>query len=188
MSLQPVLQQVGNLLLDVLREALVPAVLHAGDDIQIAYPTAEQDYQVGVFLHDIEEIRPYGTALPVRISDTQKQGPSRTFALHFLVYANRRMAFQSMTALDELILMEAVIRTIHNSASTLLEGKKLNLQLDALSRQEKVALWQSISSPLQPAVYLLMEPLVIPSTKLEHFVPVREMVLKSRKKKEENEH
>lgn len=188
MSLQPVLQQAGDLLLDVLREALVPAVLHAEDDIQIAYPNAEQDYQIGVFLYDIEEIRPYGTALPVRISDTQRQGASRTFALHFLVYANRRMAFQSMTALDEMILMEAVIRTIHNSAPVSLEEDKLNIQLDAVTRQEKISLWQSVGSPLQPAVYLMIEPLVIPSTKLEHFVPVRELVLKSRNKKEETSH
>lgn len=188
MNQQPILQQAGDLLLNMLREALVPVVLHAADDIQIAYPTAEQDYQIGVFLYDMEEMRPYGTALPTRISDTQRQGASRSLALHFLIYANRKMAFQSITALDEMVLMEAVIRTIHNSAPLFLEKDKLNIQLEALTRQDKVSLWQSISSPLQPAVYLVMEPVVIPSTKLEHFVPVRELVLKSHKKKEESFH
>lgn len=184
MSLQPVLQQAGDLLLHALREAMVPAVLHAGEDIQIAYPTAEQDYQIGVFLYDMEEIHPYGTSLPIRISDTKRQGANRAFALHFLVYANRQMAFQSMTALDEIVLMEAVIRTIHNSAPVFLEGDKLNIQLDNITRHEKASLWQSIGSPLQPAVYLVMEPLVIPSTRLERFVPVREIQIKSRKKEE----
>ena len=54
--MQPILQQAGNGLLDVLRQALVPAVLHDADAIQIAYPNAEQDYQIGVFLYDMEEI------------------------------------------------------------------------------------------------------------------------------------
>lgn len=183
--MQPILQQAGNGLLDVLRQALVPAVLHDADAIQIAYPNTEQDYQIGVFLYDMEEIHPYGTPLPVRISQTQRQGASRTFALHFVVYANRRMAFGSMTAQDELILMEAVIRAVHNSSPVLVEGEKLNIQFDSITRQEKTALWQSAASALQPAVYLVMEPLIVPSTRLEQVIPVREIQLKSRKKEEE---
>ncbi|WP_373165990.1 Pvc16 family protein [Agathobaculum sp. Marseille-P7918] len=182
MSMQPVFQQAGDLLLHLLNEALVPAVLNHEDCIRITYPHAEQDYQIGIFLYDIEEIRPYGTPLPVRISETQRQGASLNISLHFLVYANRSMAFQSMTAQDEIILMEAVVRALHNNEPVVLEGQKLSIRLECLTRQEKTSLWQSFGSGLQPAIYLVMEPIVIPSTRLEQVIPVQSFHLKTPKK------
>ena len=185
MSGAPVLEQAGKLLLEPLQEALVPSVLHSQDAIQITYPNAQQDYRVGVFLYDLEEVRPYGTPPPIRVSDTQRRGPNRTFALHFLVYANRKVPFDGMTALDEMLLLEAVMRAVHNFVPVELEGETVTIQFDSLTRQEKATLWQSLSSPLQPAVYLVMEPLVVPSTKLERFIPVRQVQIKSNRKKED---
>lgn len=185
MSEAPVLEQAANLLLKLLQQTLVPSVLHTQDTIQITYPSAQQDYRLGIFLYDLEEIRPYGTPTPIRVSETQRQGASRTFSLHFLVYANRKVPFDSMTALDEILLLEAVMRAVHNVVPQELAGETVTLQFDKLPRQDKVALWQSLSSPLQPAVYLVMEPLVIPSTKLERLIPVRQVQLQTGLKKEE---
>ena len=182
MSEEPVLERAGALLLELLRENLVPSVLHEGDAIRITWPNSEEDYRVGVFLYDIEEARPYGTPAPVRMSDTQRRGASRVFALHFLVYANRKVSFDGMTALDEMTLVEAVMRAVHNAPSGALEGEPVTIRFDGLTCQEKVALWQSMSTPLQPAVYLVMEPFVVPSTRLERLIPVREVQVQSRKK------
>ena len=53
MSEEPVFERIGNLLLERLREEMVPAVLNQGDDIKLTHPGAETDYRFGVFLHDI---------------------------------------------------------------------------------------------------------------------------------------
>lgn len=182
MTQAPILEQAGNLLLDLLRDAMVPGVLHTRESIALSQPDGQQDFRLGVFLYDMEEVRPYGTPSPVRISDTQRRGPSRAFSLRFLVFANRKAPFDSMTAADELVLLEAVMRTIHNSVPLELEGEPVTIRFDDIARQEKTALWQSLGVPLQAAVYLVMEPLVIPSTRLERFVPVRRVELKSQKK------
>lgn len=184
MSGGPVLEQAGSRLLELLRESIVPGVLQTQDSIQITYPNSQQDYRLGVFFYDVEEVRPYGTPTPVRVSETQRRGPSRCFALHALVYANRKSPFDSMTALDEMSLMEAVIRTVHNALPFELEGETVHIRFDPVDQERKSALWQSLSAPLQPAVYLVVEPLAVPSTRLERFVPVRELALKSQKKEE----
>lgn len=178
----PVFEQAGGRMRDLLKGALIPSVLHGDDSIQLTFPTSERDYRVGIFLYDMEEVRPYGTPTPIRVSDTQRQGPSCAFALRFLVFANHKAPFDSMTAQDEMILMEAVMRAIHNCAPFELEGETVTIRFDDITRQEKTTLWQSIGSPLQPAVYLVMEPLVVPSTRLERFVPVREIEVQSQKK------
>lgn len=179
-----VLEQAGNLLLELLQKDLVPSVLQTPDTIQITYPNSQQDYRLGIFLYDLEEVRPYGTPPLVPVSDTQRRGPNRTFALHFLIYANRKVPFDGMTAFDEMLLLEAVMRAVHNFVPQKLEGETVTIQFDSLTRQDKATLWQSLNSPLQPAVYLVMEPLVVPSTKLERLIPVRQVQIKTDRKKE----
>ena len=188
MSCEPVFERAGTYLLEQIRKALVPAVLQTEDGIQITFPKAERDYRVGICLYDVEEVRPYGTPRPIRNEATREiRGASRSFILHFLVYANQNTPFDSMTATDEMVLIEAVMRAIHNSTPLELEGEKVELHFDKLSLGEKTNLWQSFSSPIRPAVYLSMEPLVVPSTKLERYVPVREVDVKSGRKPERKE-
>ena len=182
MNQEPVLARAGELLRDLLGKALLPGVLYGEDDIRLTWPQASEDYRLGVTLYDIEAVRPYGTPVPVRLSETERRAPGESLALHFFVYANRKVPFDSLTAADEMVLLEAVLRAVHNAEPRPLAGETVTVRPDTLTRQEKVALWQSLNAPLQPAVYLVMEPLVIPSDKLERFVPVRDFQVKSNKK------
>jgi len=182
MSREPVFERLGNLLLERLREELVPAVLNQEDDIKLTHPGAETDYRFGVFLHDIEEIRPYGPPAVVRVSEDTRRHPDCLLALHFLLYANRKVPFDSMTALDEMVLLEAGMRAVHSMQPLEVDGQMVRVQFHTLSAQEKTALWQSLSSPLQPAAYLTLEPVRIPSTRIRRTPPVREVQLSTRRK------
>lgn len=182
MNQDPVLARAGEMLQNLLRGALVPGVLFREEDIRLTWPQAQEDYRLGISLYDIEAVRPYGTPLPVRVGETERRGPAGSFALRFLVYVNRKVPFDSMSAEDELVLLEAVLRAVYNAEPRPLAGEEVSIRLDPVTRQEKAALWQSFSTPMQPAVYLIMEPLKVPSDKLEHFVPVRSIQVKSSKK------
>ena len=113
MSQEPVFERIGNRLLECLRGEMIPAVLNQGDDIKMTHPGAETDYRFGVFLHDIEEVRPYGPSASVRLSEDTRRHPDCLLALHFLLYANRKVPFDSMSAMDEMVLLEAAIRAVH---------------------------------------------------------------------------
>lgn len=182
MNQEPVLTQAGGMLRELLQQALLPGVLSREEDIRLAWPQAQEDYRLGIALYDIEAVRPYGTPVPVRVGETERRGPAGSFALRFLVYANRNVPFNSMGAEDEMVLLEAVLRAVYNAEPRPLAGEEVSIRLDPVTRQEKAALWQSFNAPLQPAVYLVMEPLKVPSDKLEHFVPVRSIQVKSSKK------
>jgi hypothetical protein len=182
MSDEPVFERIGNLLLERLREEMVPAVLNQGDDIKLTHPGAETDYRFGVFLHDIEEVRPYGPPSSVRLSEDTRRRPDRLLALHFLMYANRKVPFDSMTALDEMVLLESAMRAVHSMEPLEVDGQEVKVTFHELARNEKTALWQSLSSPLQPAAYLTLEPVRIPSTRIRRTPPVREFQLTTKRK------
>lgn len=182
MSQEPIFERLGRLLLERLREELVPAVLTREDDIKMAHPGAETDYRFGVFLHDMEEVRPYGPPSAVRAGEDTRRDPDWLAALRFVLYANRKAPFDSLSALDEMVLLEAAARAVHNMEPLEVDGQKVKVQFHELARNEKTALWQSLSSPLQPAVYLTLEPVQIPSTRIRRTPPVREVRLTARRK------
>lgn len=184
MSQEPVFERLGGLLLERLRGEMVPAVLNQEDDIKLAHPGAETDYRFGVFLHDIEEVRPYGPPSSVRVSEDARRHPDRLLALHFLLYANRKVPFDSMGAVDEMVLLEAAMRAVHSMEPLEVDGQKVKAKFHELAPNEKTALWQSLNSPLQPAVYLTLEPAKIPSTRIRRTPPVREVQLTTRRKGE----
>ena len=184
MSQEPVFERIANLLVERLRGEMVPAVLNQGDDIKLTYPGAETDYRFGVFLYDLEEVRPYGPPASVRMSEDTRRHPDRLLALHFLLYANRKVPFDSMGALDEMVLLEGAMRAVHSMEPLEVDGRKVKVRLHELGGNEKAALWQSLSSPFQPAVYLPPEPVWIPSTRIRRTPPVREVQLAARRKGE----
>lgn len=182
MSQEPIFEQLGSLLLERLRGEMVPAVLNEGDDIKLTHPGAETDYRFGVFLHDIEEVRPYGPPPSVRVDEDTRRHPDRLLALHFLLYANRKVPFDSMDALDEMVLLEAAMRAAHSMGPLEVDGQKVRVGFHGLAGTEKTALWQSLGSPLQPAAYLTLEPVRIPSTRIRRTPPVREVRLAAKRK------
>lgn len=182
MSQEPIFERLGKLLLERLREEMIPAVLTQDDDIKMTHPGAETDYRFGVFLHDMEEVRPYGPPSTVRVSEDTRRFPDRLVALRFLLYANRKVPFDSLSALDEMVLLEAAARAIHSMEPLEVDGQKVKAQFHELARSEKTALWQSLSSPLQPAVYLTLEPVKIPGTRIRRTPPVREVQLTAKRK------
>lgn len=177
MSGEPVFERICNLLLERLREEMVPAVLNLEEDIKLTHPGAETDCRFGVFLHDIEQVRPCGPMPSVRVSEDTRQHPDCLLALRFLLYANRRVPFDSMSALDEIVLLEAAVRAVHSMEPLKTESQTVKPAFHELERSEKIALWQSLNSPLQPAVYLTLEPVRIPSTRIRRTPPVREIRL-----------
>lgn len=181
MSQEPVFERLGSLLLKRLREEMVPAVLNQEDDIKLTHPGSETDYRFGVFLHDIEEVRPYGPPASIRESEDTRRHPDRLLALRFLLYANRKAPFDSMTALDEMVLLEAAIRAVHSMEPLEIDGQKVKVEFHEMAFSEKASLWQSLSSPLQPAAYLTLEPVRIPSTRVRRTPPVREIQLDSKR-------
>lgn len=182
MNQEPVLARVGGLLLDRLRREMVPSALNAEDDIKMAPPGADTDFRFGVFLHDIEEIHPYGPSMPVRVGENERRYPDRLLALRFLLFANRRVPFDGMDAMDEVILLEAAMRAVYGMEPLEVDGQKVRAGFHEMPRSEKASLWQSLNQPLQPAVYLTLEPVWVPSARIQRIYPVREVQLSAKPK------
>lgn len=182
MSQEPIFERLANLLLERLRREMAPAVLNAPEDIKMTYPGSETDYRFGVYLYHMEELRSWGPPPPIRLDEESRRYPNRLLALSFLLYANRKAPFDSLSALDELVLVEAAMRAVHSMEALTLDGQTVHSALHDPALPEKTALWQSLNSPLQPAVYLTLEPVWVPSSRIRRTPAVRELEVSAKRK------
>lgn len=191
MSDEPILTTIGGLLLEYFRGALVPTVLGEAEMVRLSAPNGDEDFRLGLCLHDLEEIRPGGPDAMKRLSEEERGGelarryPSLILSLHFFAFANRRAAFHSVSAEDELLLLEAAIRAVHGAPGLPFGGGTLRLGLESVEHDRGRALWQSLNVPLQPAVYFSVEPVCIPSTQIRRVPAVRRVEPSAHNKREE---
>lgn len=169
---EPVLTAVSGLVLDYFRAELVPAVLGSADMVKLTAPNAQEDFRLGLYLYDLEAVRSGGSGTMSRVSGSERRHPDLRLALRFFAFANRKAAFHSMEAGDELLLLEAAVRAVHSAPGfPAWEGGAL--RLDSVDGEGKKSLWQSLDAPLQPAVYFIAEPVSIPSARVRRVPEVR---------------
>lgn len=170
----PIFERVCAAFLKKLRGDLESVVASAEDDVKLSHPGAEADFRLGIYLYDLEEVRPHGPPRPVRVSEQERRLPDLILVLHLMIFANRKVAFNAMEAEDEMRLLEAAARSIHGVSALDVDGRSVKVSFQRLTRAEKVSLWQSLNCPLQPAVYLDLEPVPIPDGRILRVPPVRE--------------
>ncbi len=185
MSDEPILTAIGGLLLEYFRGALVPAVLGEAEMIRLSAPDSDEDFRLGLCLHDLEEIRPGGPGAMKRLSEEEHRYPPLILSLHFFAFANRRAAFHSVGAEDELLLLEAAVRAVHGAPGLFFSGGTFRLGLESVEQEHRRALWQSLNVPLQPAIYFSVEPVRIPSTQIRRVPAVRRIEPSTQNRREE---
>lgn len=175
-SREPVLTQAGRQVLAYFRRRLVPGVLAEGDMIRLAWPGAQEDFRLGLCLYGLELLRSGGPGTPERGAEDRWRKPDLLLSLRFFAFANRKSAFHSVEALDELILLEAALRAVYAAPDfSPGEGGAFRLGLDKMERGEETALWQSFQAPSQSAVWFSAQPVAIPGRPLDRAPATREV-------------
>ncbi len=169
---EPVLTAVSGLVLDYFRTELVPSVLGSADMVKLTAPNAQEDFRLGLCLYDLETLHSGGSGAMPRVSASERRHPDLRLAMRFFAFANRKAAFHSMEAEDELLLLEAAVRAVH-SAPGFPAWEGGTLRLDSVEGGQKTALWQSMNAPFQSAVYFTAEPVSIPSARVRRVPAVR---------------
>lgn len=175
MNDEPIFERVCAALLEKLREDLGAVMVNSRDGIKLSHPGAEEDFQLGVYLYDMEEVRPNGPPRPVRLNEQERRLPDLNLALRLMIFANRKVAFNAMGAEDEVRLLEASIRSLHSMTELETEAGRVRVSFQELTQSDKVSLWQSLNCPFQSAVYVDLQPVSVPSTRILRVPPVREI-------------
>lgn len=170
----------GQALIEQLQQHMVPHDIASNDLIKLRVPQLkDQDYVIGAYLYHIAEDHEHAKQDFVNISEQERQLPGKVLSLSYVLFVNEEATFGGFHKEQEDRLLERMIQIFHDYHSVVVLDQTCTLYFDSLDVDSRIRLWQSFSKPLQPAIYMRLCSVVIPSTRREvvHRVKRRDVIM-----------
>ena len=168
-----IIADVSNEILKSLREQLCPELLQSPEAVALAAPTDKNaDFQMGLYLYDVQELREYQQVDMIRLSGNRAQYPPRLLTLSYALYVNGRSQMAS-TPENEQRLLGRALQTLTDCA-VLYEAAKTEevspvITLQTISFEEKARIWSSLMLPCQLGIYFKVSPVILSSRRTKEF-------------------
>ena len=168
-----IISDVSNEILKLLREHLCPELIPSPESIALASPTDKNaDFQLGLYLYDIQELREYQSLDTIRLRGNQMQYPPKPLNLFFALYINTKSQLMS-NAENEQRILGRVIQVLMDHAilydASSSEESSASMTLLPLSFEEKTKIWSVLSVPYQLGIYFSVAPVMLSSRRVRSF-------------------
>ncbi len=177
-----IISDVGEALIRLLREGMVPEIIPNTEGIGMCHPSDRGDVSLGLFLYDIRRNPDIVSTNRVAVGNDKLKSPSLFLDLYFMItaYSASDIKFR---ALEEAKLLGRVLQIFEGNPllkGELLGGPFLGLQyppkmeLLELEAEEKSRIWGSSDTPYKLSLFYRVCPVEIESEKITSITRVRE--------------
>lgn len=168
-----IISDVSNEVLKLLRDNICPELIQSPESITQAAPTDKNaDFQLGLYLYDIQELREYQQVDMIRMRGNQSQYPPKPLNLFFALYINSKSQLMSNAENEQRILGRAMQVLMDNAIlfqANNEEESRVSITLLPLSFEEKTKVWSVLSIPFQLAVYFSVSPVLLSSRRVRSY-------------------
>jgi len=169
-----IISDISQYIADMLRNKLYPSFISSKEAISLVSPIDKNaDYQMGIYLYDIQAMSEYTLPQMISIGHNKKQYPPKSLKLRYMVYLNKKAQIVAKGEDEQRILGLTIqllydnpsitISKIHNLSDAFDETASisiLNLNVD-----EKSKIWTALTLPMQLGIYLEVSPVLLASTR-----------------------
>lgn len=180
MSDFPVISDISNAILKVLRDDICPELIQSTESVKLVSPADKNaDFKMGLYLYDMQEMREFKQMELVRISSNKAKFPARPLNLFYMLYINGRSQMtadaeseQRLIGRAMQILMDNAV--LSNKPDEEQEEEAAKITFLNLNFEEKTKLWSTLSLPYQLGLYFSVSPIILSSRKTYSFTRVLE--------------
>ena len=172
-----IISDVSNSILKTLRDNLCPELIQSPESIMLTIPSDKNaDFQLGIYLYDIQEMREYRQTEYVRVSPSKRKLPPKPLNLYYAVYINSKSQM-SVDAENEQRILGRVMQILMDFpvlSEEFLEEDEMGatVTIQTMSFEEKTKLWSVLNIPYQLAIYFSVAPVLLSSRKVSSFTRV----------------
>ncbi len=168
-----IISDVSNEVLNVLREQICPELIQSPESIALGIPTDKNaDFQLGLYLYDVQELREYRQMDPIRLRGNQSQYPPKPLTLYYALYVNTKSQLTSNAENEQRILGRALQVLMDHAILYDMEGEEdtsASITILPLSFEEKTKIWSVLSVPYQLGIYFSVSPVLLSSRRVRSF-------------------
>ena len=172
--------EVGNLLVRILRGALVPELIPHENQIGLCSPDGQGDLKASVFLYDISENRDIRVSGMVNAGVSRQVYPSIYLDLHYMItaYSDTDLKFR---AEEEHRILGRIVQALGDSrvlTESMLGGgasMPAKVLFERMEPYEKNRLWNFREIPYKLSLFYVVRPVEISSARSKDVVRVRDV-------------
>ena len=168
----PIIADVSNYIVRMLREKMCPEPIPSPNNIEVSTPAeSDVDYILGLYLYDVREEGE--VAVPVFVSSgrTRLRRPSRPYSLYYMLFLNGSSQM-GLKGGDVQKIIGRAAQIINDSSSVSPRALQSWLEDDEppiifsparMSLEDKVRVWSAINKPYQVSLFYKAAPVFLSS-------------------------
>ncbi|MCT4604679.1 MAG: DUF4255 domain-containing protein [Marinisporobacter sp.] len=166
---------VGSSIIKLLQENLVPEPILKKENIGLCSPAEKGDFQLTMYLYNIEECGEYRINEMIKLPDGNLQYPPISFNLYYLLTAYSTAELKSK-ALDEHKILGRAIQVLHDHGTLNREyllgslkssDQDIRIQIKNLTYDEMMRIWNFHDIPYSLSIAYRVGPILIDSTRIK---------------------
>lgn len=176
-----IIADVGNTLVKILRENMVPDVIANADAIGLCSPADKGDFVLGLYLYDVKESEEVFDSGMRMAGKNEQRYPSKYLNLFYMLtaYSMSDVKFRSA---EEQRILGRVIQVLMDHGN--LDGElqtasvgtySVRVEMLRLDNEEKMRLWNMPDVPYKLSLYYKVSPIEIESTRVKNVHRVTSM-------------
>lgn len=173
--------EVGNALIERLKEGLVPEVIPGGHSIGLCSPAEKGDYSLGLHLYDIRECEDMRYHDMVHIRVSSQQLPPMLLSLYYMVtaYSDSDLKFRAaqeqriLGRVLQLFYDEPLISAEKLGSSAL--GMDMRIELLNPDLDEKLRIWNMPDIPYKASLFYRITPVELDSVRTQQITRVTQL-------------
>lgn len=173
--------EVGNALIERLKEGLVPDVIPGGHSIGLCSPAEKGDYSLGLHLYDIRECEDVRYNEMVNVRAFSQQFPPMLLSLYYMVTAYSDSDLKFRAAQEQRILGRVLQLFYDNpliSAGELGQsalGMDMRIELLNPDLDAKLRIWNMPDVPYQASLFYRITPVELDSARTQRITRVTQL-------------
>lgn len=174
MASYTIISDVGNAIVKILRDNMVPDVIPNADAIGLCSPADKGDFVLGVYLYDVKESDEVFASGMMMSGQNQQKYPSKYMNLFYMITAYSMSDVKFRSSEEQRILGRAIqVLMDHGLLDTKMLGMTggadkypIKIEMLRLDNEEKMKLWNMPDVPYKLSLYYKVSPIEIESTRV----------------------
>ncbi len=173
-----IIAQAGQEMAALLQKAMVPEVVPKAEQIGLCHPGEPGEYQVGIYLYDVQESEAVRNAPRRRIGEEEQIYPSMYLDLYYMLVPFSRSDIKYRQS-EEYKLLGKMIQVLRDYPDFHYDGDGTDggyrVELLDIGYEDKVRIWNGLNEASHIALYCKVHPVELESLRRRSMKRVREI-------------
>ncbi|MEG1459404.1 MAG: DUF4255 domain-containing protein [Acetivibrio sp.] len=178
-----IVSEVGNALVKMLRDNMIPDVIHNRDTILLCSPSEKGDAVLGLCLYNVEECKEYQETGMNNLSLSEQRYPSTCLSLYYMItaYSDGDVKFRAseeqkvlgramQVLLDHTLLHEETLEPVEKN-----DFLSISVNMISMDMEEKIRIWNAPNIPYRLSFFIKVSPVKLESEKTREIQRVRDV-------------